>query len=129
MSEDERAIRDLVAAWLDATRRGDLNAVLGLMTEDAVFLQPGRPPMLGKTAFAQASRAQAARGQPRIEAHTDIQEMRVLGDWAWMWSRLSVSFTPPGGDTATRSGHTLTIFCRSSGRWLLARDANLLAPP
>jgi hypothetical protein len=27
-----------------------------------------------------------------------------------------------------RSGHTLTVLRKEQGRWLLARDANLLAP-
>lgn len=29
----------------------------------------------------------------------------------------------------TRPAHTLTIFRKVNGRWLLARDANLLSPP
>ena len=31
-----------------------------------------------------------------------------------------------GHESTTRSGHTLTVFHRQEGRWLLARDANLL---
>jgi hypothetical protein len=27
-----------------------------------------------------------------------------------------------------RAGHTLTIFHKEDGKWLLARDANMLAP-
>jgi ketosteroid isomerase-like protein len=34
--------------------------------------------------------------------------------------------TPPGGAAVTRAGHTLTIFRKEAGRWLLCRDANLL---
>src|SRR6187401_1307706 len=60
MTEDEKAIRRLVADWFEATKRGDLDAVLALMTDDVVFLVPGKPPMMGKPAFAAASRAQAA---------------------------------------------------------------------
>jgi hypothetical protein len=28
----------------------------------------------------------------------------------------------------TRSGHTLSILRKQEGKWLLARDANMLAP-
>jgi hypothetical protein len=46
-----------------------------------------------------------------------------------MWSSLKVVATPPdGGATTTRTGHTLTVFRRQGGHWLLARDANLLGP-
>jgi ketosteroid isomerase-like protein len=31
------------------------------------------------------------------------------------------------GKKAKRSGHTLTILRKENGRWVLARDANLLA--
>ena len=127
MTEDEKTIRRLVADWFEATRRGDLDAVLALMTDDVVFLVPGRPPMMGKSAFAAASRAQATQGPPNFEARSEIQEISIHGDWAWMWSRLSVSITPPGGNSVERSGHTLTILRKEGGRWLLARDANLLA--
>ena len=127
MTDDENAIRWLVAEWLEATKRGDLDAVLALMTDDVVFLLPGKPPMRGKSAFAAASRAQAAHGQPSFEGESAIQEISVRGDWAWIWTRLSVSITPPGGQAVVRSGHTLTILRKEGGRWLLARDANLLA--
>lgn len=56
MTEDERAIRDLVETWSTASRSGDLETVLGLMTDDAIFMVPGAEPF-GKQAFADASKA------------------------------------------------------------------------
>ena len=41
MRDDEAEIRELVATWMAATKAGDAQAVLDLMTEDAVFLVPG----------------------------------------------------------------------------------------
>lgn len=124
MSPDEIAIRKLVADWMDATRRGDTAAVLALMTEDVVFLIPGREPMR-KAEFAAAPQGQAGL---TIEGQSDIQEVIVAGDWAFMWSRLAVSVTPPEGQVMRRAGHTLTVFRKDEGQWRLARDANLLAP-
>ena len=66
---------------------------------------------------------------PQIDGASEIQEIQVFGDWAFMVTRLRVTVTPPGGDKAmTRAGHTLTILQKQKGKWLLARDANLLAP-
>jgi len=128
LQTDEQQIRDLVATWMAATKSGDAEAVLGLMTEDAVFLVPGKPPMR-KSDFAAAARAQASGNAPTFDGTSEIQEVQVAGDWAFMWSKLTVVATPPGGrNPYTRSGHTLTVFHRQGGRWLLARDANLLAP-
>lgn len=124
MSDDERAIRDLVARWMEASKAGDTDTVLGLMTDDVVFMVPGQEPF-GKEAFAAAS---ASIAGVRIEGTSDIQELQVLGDWAWLRSRLHVKMMPPGGNAVERSGYTLTILKKQpDGRWLLARDANLLA--
>jgi uncharacterized protein (TIGR02246 family) len=123
MSEDERAIRDLVARWMAASQAGDTATVLSLMTDDVVFMVPGREPF-GKEAFASAS--QDMKGV-RIEGSSDIRELKVLGDWAYLRSYLEVRMMPPGGNSVARSGYTLTIFQKQpDGRWLLARDANLL---
>ena len=127
-TSDEQQIRDLVGTWMQATQAGDVDTVLGLMTDDVVFLVPGRPPM-DKAGFAAAARAQAQGQAPSFEGQSEIQEIQVAGDWAFMWARLSVVATPPdGAPPIERAGHTLTVLHRDRGRWKLARDANLLAP-
>jgi uncharacterized protein (TIGR02246 family) len=124
MSEDERAIRDVVRKWMLATKEGDSETVLGLMADDVVFMVPGQKPF-GKKEFASAS--QAMKGAS-IDGKSDILEIKVLGDWAFMRSHLEVTMTPTGGKLVRRSGHTLTLFRKgSSGKWLLARDANMLS--
>lgn len=131
MTHDEEEIRQLITTWMEATKSGDTGKVLERMTEDVVFLVPGRPPMQGRTAFAAATAAQAAPGgaRPQFDGTSEIQEVQVLGDWAFLWTRLRVVVTPPGGGPqVARSGHTLSILRKEGGRWLLARDANLLAP-
>jgi uncharacterized protein (TIGR02246 family) len=131
MSHDEQQIRQLLTNWIDATKRGDIQAVLDLMTEDVVFLLPGRPPMIGRTAFEAASKAQCAApdSRPQIDGVSEIQEIQVHGDMAFMWTKLKVTVTPPGGvPPMTRAGHTLSVLKKQNGKWLMARDANMLAP-
>jgi uncharacterized protein (TIGR02246 family) len=123
MTDDERAIRELVAKWMAASRAGDTETVLSLMTDDVVFMVAGREPF-GKEAFAAAAKDMK---DVRIEGSSDIRELQVLGDWAYLRSYLQVTVTPPGGNSVRRSGYTLTILKKQpDGRWLLARDANLL---
>jgi uncharacterized protein (TIGR02246 family) len=124
-STDEQAIRALVETWLAATKRGDTEAVLGLMTDDALFLVPGRPPM-DKAAFAAAAKAPPGP-KPVIDGVSDIREIHVEGSTAYLWSELKVTVTPADGAAPIRrQGHTLTILRKTRGEWLLARDANLL---
>ena len=93
------------------------------MADDVVFMVPGQEPF-GKQAFQAASAGMAGA---RIEGKSAIRELKVLGDWAYLRSYLEVKMTPPVGNTMVRSGYTLTILQKQpDGRWLLARDANLL---
>lgn len=123
MTDDERAIREVVSTWLEATKRGDTETVLGLMTDDVVFLVPGMQPF-GREAFAAASNGMKG---VRIEGTSDIRELQVLGDWAFIRNHIRMSITPKGGATVQRSGWTLTLLRKEGdGRWRLARDANLV---
>src|SRR5205809_6508321 len=104
---DDQAIRELIDTWLRAAAEGDLDKMLTLMAEDAVFLTPGNPPMRGKQDFAAAFRSVAA--QLHIEGAADVQEIQVMGDWAYCWTRLTITMTPiADGTPAFQSGHTLT---------------------
>lgn len=128
MASDEQQIRDLIATWMAATRAGDTETVLSLMTEDVVFLVPGAP-SFGKRKFAEMQGPASPGPRPKFDGRSEIQEIHVLGDWAFMWTRLTVEVTPPGGGaTHKRAGHTLSVLQKVGGRWLLARDANMLMP-
>jgi uncharacterized protein (TIGR02246 family) len=126
MANDEQAIRDLVATWCRATEAGDLDAILPLMADDIVFLTPGQAPF-GKREFA-AGFGQSA-GQAQVKVQADVQEVRVSGDLAYAWLKLAVTVTPTAGGASMKlGGHTLGIYRREGGRWVLARDANLVMP-
>lgn len=126
MNQDEQAIRELLQGWHRATADGDVDSVLQLMAEDAVFLLPGKAPMRGRGAFEQGLRSMLAAH--RVDSSGDIQELAVAGDMAYCWSWLTVCITPRfGGDASVRSGSVLSVFRKQAdGTWLLARDANLL---
>lgn len=126
MQNDEQEIRELIATWLSATKAGNTEKVLSLMADDVVFLICGQPPMRGKAAFAASL---SALSQVMIDATSEIQEIKVLGEWAYTWTHLSVVITPKnGGASVTRAGNTLSILQKQNGSWLMLRDANMLAP-
>jgi len=112
---------------LRATIAGDLPRLLALMAEDVVFLAPGQPPLRGKEAFATAFNAALQR--VRIDASSEIQEVRVEGGMAYCWNQFIVTTTPlNGGPSQRRKGYTLTILRKTRlGNWVLTRDANMLA--
>lgn len=109
-----------------ATQSGDVETVLSLMADDVIFLVPGQP-VMRKADFAAAMRGMAGSSAPQFEGKSEIQEIKVLDDWAFMWTKLSIVVTPPSGaQSITRQGTTLSVLQKQNGRWVITRDANLL---
>jgi uncharacterized protein (TIGR02246 family) len=123
---DEQQIRQLMDDWRRLTAEGDLDGLLALLTDDVVFLTPGNPPAT-KADFAAGFRQVSAK--VRIDSTQEVKDLRAVGELAYAWSHLSIRLTPKqGGNTMESVGHALTVFRRTSaGKWLLARDANLVA--
>ena len=127
MTEDEKAIRQVVASWMQASQSGDTATVLSLMTKDVIFMVPGQEPF-GREAFEAAARG-ASGTRPQIDGTNDIIEIQILGNWAFTRNQIDQSITSPTGETVRRAGYTLTLFRKEpDGYWRLARDANLLIP-
>jgi uncharacterized protein (TIGR02246 family) len=122
MTPDEQAIRKLIDDWMQASAQGNLDKLLSMLSDDVVFSTVDREPF-GKQEFA--AQSQAMQGV-KIEGRAVPVEIKVLGDWAYLRNRLEVTITPPHGDQVKRAGYTLTILQRQSGRWVIARDANLM---
>ena len=123
MTDDERAIRELVETWMVASKAGDTATVLDLMSDDVVFMTIGQKPF-GKEHFRESS--ESMRGID-IDGQAETLEVEVLGDTAWIRNRLEMVMTPEDGGPMRRSGYTLTILKKGGdGRWRLFRDANLV---
>lgn len=128
MQSDKEQIRQLVFTWMAATKAGDADTVLSLLSDDAVFLVTDQP-VIRKDDFAAATKTQSREAALQFDGTSEIQEIKVLGDWAFMWAKLTVVVIPRGGgQTVTRAGHTLSILKKENGRWVWARDANMLSP-
>ena len=127
MGLDERAIREMHSAWIDAVNAGDLVRLLSLMADDVLFLNPGQEPF-GRDGFSPGF--SAAHQQARIHCISELEDIVVGGEVAYTLSRDSLSVTPRAGAEAVRlAGHRITVYRKQpDGRWLLARDAHTLLP-
>ncbi|MDB6168657.1 MAG: SgcJ/EcaC family oxidoreductase [Verrucomicrobia bacterium] len=125
-SLEKRKIRTVVARWLRASSAGRVEQILPLMAEDVVFLRPGHPPMRGRDAFAKNFRT--AMRSARFSAKSTVEEIEILGGYAYCWINLAISMTPAnGGATHRRRGDILSIYRKErDGSWVLFRDANML---
>jgi uncharacterized protein (TIGR02246 family) len=127
MTSDEQAIHTVHTTWIAAVNAGDLACLLALMTDDVVYLGPGREPF-GRDAFGPG--LLGAHEHNLIHCLSDLEEVVVVGELAHTRCRDSLTVTPrAGGATVALAGHRLTVYRRQAdGRWLLARDAHTLMP-
>ena len=123
--EDERQIRKLIESWIAASNARDLPALMDMMTDDVVFMTPGRAPF-GKAEFA----ADVGRMKSvAIDARVEVQEIEVFGPRAYIRNHIQVELTPPGQAPKRVSGYAMSVLRKDAdGRWRIARDANLVAP-
>ncbi|MCR4265923.1 SgcJ/EcaC family oxidoreductase [Nitratireductor sp. ZSWI3] len=127
MTEDEQAIRQVIATWMRASESGDTATILSLMTNDVVFMVPGQEPF-GREIFEATANQLGVAGM-QIDGTNDVVELQIHGNWAFTRNRINLSITPAAGEPMQRAGYTLTLFRREAdGRWRVARDANLLTP-
>ena len=91
---DRRRARDPRACRLVDRRQqgGRYPRLLALMTDDVIFMTPGRPPF-GKAEFA--ADAESAKGIT-VDPRAEIQEWRLLGSRAFVRSRIEAVLTAPG---------------------------------
>jgi uncharacterized protein (TIGR02246 family) len=123
----EDKIAEVHSAWIEAVNAGDLAALLSLMTDDAVFLNPGQAPF-GKDGFSPNFSGAVERF--RFKCSSDLEEVVVAGEVAYTRSRDTLSLSPrSGGEVTLLAGYRLSVYRQQpDGRWLLARDAHTLSP-
>jgi uncharacterized protein (TIGR02246 family) len=123
--EDTRQIRALVDSWIAASKAHDLSALMNMMTDDVVFMTPGRAPF-GKAEFVADSERMKGVG---IDARAEVQEIEVFGPLAYVRNHVRVELTSPGRALKRVSGYAMSILRKEAdGRWRIARDANLVMP-
>jgi uncharacterized protein (TIGR02246 family) len=125
MTDDVHQIRQLVDAWIAASKAHDLHALMDMMTDDVIFMTPGRPPF-GKAEFAADSERMKGAA---IDARADLQEIEVFGPQAFIRNHIQAELTFPDQAPRRMSGYAMTVLRKDAdGRWRVARDANLVMP-
>jgi len=120
-------IRSLSQAWMEAMRAKDIDRLLSMIDDNAVFLPPGSPPVRGRDQITKMLHTFFSRCDP--EQSIDIGEIQICGDWAFAWGAETMKATPVnGGPPLTMRGHGLSILRRQEdGSWKFARGINNLA--
>jgi uncharacterized protein (TIGR02246 family) len=126
---DRNAILALVERWHRATRAKDVHAILELVADDVVFLPSSLPPIKGKEEVEKMYRT-FFPVYCDIKQEDAIEELRVSGDWAFMWGTDELRLMPESGETEIHlKGKGLSILKRQSdGSWRFWRGINNMTP-
>ena len=110
-------------AYVTAINSNNLDSLLGMLTEDVVFMAPNEKPYVGKEAVRPWLEGYLAA----YKTHWDkpVQEFVVNGEWAFERYSYTSTDTPlAGGAAIVGTGWGLVIYHRDAdGKWRVARDA------
>ena len=116
--------------YLSSINANDADAFLAMITDDAIFMPPGSPRLVGKAEVGPW--ASAYLDAYRIHWDKTVIEFVVSGRWAYEIYAYHSTDTPrAGGDPTTDTGKGIIIYrLESDGAWRVARDAwNSDLPP
>jgi len=91
---DRQAIQKLHQQDIDATLAHDPQALADLFTEDAVLLEPGAPPVIGKPAILAENKKDSLEhpNSKVVSYKPEIKDLQVVDGWAFEWDTFEGSY-------------------------------------
>jgi uncharacterized protein (TIGR02246 family) len=124
-AQDLAAIQKMHEKDIAATLAGDMATLTEQWTDDAVRLQQGAPPDIGKAAIRAANdRFKSAKPGMKVLSYVpEIKETTIVGDWAFEWGYFTATYVEaPGGEEKRIRAKLLTVLKKQSdGSWKVAR--------
>jgi uncharacterized protein (TIGR02246 family) len=127
---DLEAINRVRDAHVAALNAGDAGAWVALFTDDGVQMPPNAPANVGRSTIGSWSKG--FMDLFRLEFALAVDEVRVLGEWAFERGTYTISLNPKaGGPPMQDMGKYITVYQRKPGdSWRMARDIwNSSNPP
>ena len=123
-SADLKAINDLTARDIEASKENDIDTLASLWTQDGVLIIPMSPPLVGKPAIRKMLEQQKVQAKDVETTAYDErwEELRIIGDYAYEWGNISVTMELPGGKQGSHTVGAMRILQKQKdGEWLVAR--------
>lgn len=120
-TEDEAAIRDVIARTEATNNAGDVEGWVALFAPGAVYMPPGQPAVTTVEGLREAGRAGFSSWKSAIRI--EPAEIVTSGDWGFARSLVRGTATPvAGGDPIRIDVKQLVVYHRQAGgEWLIAR--------
>ncbi|MGC2108043.1 MAG: SgcJ/EcaC family oxidoreductase [Candidatus Korobacteraceae bacterium] len=124
--KDLAAINALSQKDIAACMKNDVDTLCSLWTDDGVLLMPGAAPLMGKKAICSMLQEQGRQsiGSMTTDYTEDWQEVRIVGNYAWQWGKMSETKRLASGKMETMKVNAIRILRREAdGSWKVARAA------
>ena len=109
-------IRALHESALAALRNAELDKMVAVYMDEVISLPPGQPALVGKRAVRAMWQDVLASFQGNVTV--DIEEIQILGDWAYERGTYRMELMPKaGGAPINDTGKYLDILRRTDGQW------------
>jgi uncharacterized protein (TIGR02246 family) len=118
---------DLIAAF----RARDSARIADFYADDAVFVTPGRAPVIGRKAVAEIMVEDLKDPGFNLELTEQTSRMAVSGDLAYIRGTFTASFTnPQSGQVQSIGGTYLQVLGKQEGGgWQILEDISSPGPP
>jgi ketosteroid isomerase-like protein len=120
---DTDAINAARDAGLAAFNAGEVDRMIEVwVADDAVFMHPNEPPIVGKTAIRIG--LQGLLAKYRVHQSLTSEELVIAGDWAFNRLTVRETITPKaGGEPVRTEGKGIDIYHRQTdGSWKVSRS-------
>ena len=110
-AEDEQAIRDLAAKWVDAYRAGDIDALMATYTDDPFLALAGRPALRGREevrAFFEPRISDFAR--QNVDVSMKFERFEIVGDLAYTITLNWVTTQPDDGEPYSAGARSILVY-------------------
>ena len=124
-NDDRQAIQKLHQEDVDATLAHDPQALADLFTDDAVLLEPGVPPVIGKPAIlAENKKDSLEHPDAKVVSYKpEIKDLQVADGWAFEWDTFEASYkeSEKGEVKSFRAKALRVLKKQPDGSWKFAR--------
>src|SRR5262245_3762730 len=126
-SERRTEIEAFNAKFLEAHRKMDTSAIVGMWADDGVSLLPGTAPLIGKPVIAKflTGVTEQLKGWRMEKMELEFQGIEVSGDWASEWAFEHQIVRPPDELKPVFDGRgkmLLVLHREADGTWRVKRE-------
>jgi uncharacterized protein (TIGR02246 family) len=121
IKEDREAIADVLEKEILYRKTQDVEGLLALFTEDAVFIPPNEDPLKGKASLRRVFEKLFSTYEDMV-LKTKIVDIVGMGDAAAVWYEIVLKLKERGNEATEHRGRGVVVFKKTGEGWKMHWD-------